>query len=225
MSVWGRIFAGIYDHMTAKTEQAGLGAHRQALLAAATGDVLEIGAGTGANLLHYGQDLRTLTLTEPEKPMARRLQKRILEHRPDAKLLRAPAEDLPFNDDSFDTIVSTLVLCTVDDQPRALCELRRVLHPEGRLLFIEHVRSDDAKLAKRQDRMMPINLRVAHGCHCNRPTLDGIRNAGFEVTELEHDTLNHVPRFVRPLIVGVAAPSSPSSEVAADQVVYSSTIS
>jgi ubiquinone/menaquinone biosynthesis C-methylase UbiE len=204
MSIWGRIFAGIYDHVTAKTERDGLGAHRHALLAAATGDVLEIGAGTGANLPYYDGGAQTLTLTEPEKPMARRLQKRILEQRPDAKLLRAPAEDLPFNDDSFDTVVATLVLCTVDDQPRALRELRRVLRPGGRLLFIEHVRSDEEKLARLQDRMMPINTRIGHGCHCNRPTLKGIRDAGFEVTEIEHDTLKHTPPFVRPLIVGVA---------------------
>jgi len=225
MSVWGRILAGIYDHAMAKTESAGLGAHRQALLAAAVGDVLEIGAGTGTNLLYYGQNVRTLTFTEPERPMARRLQKRILERRPDAKLLRAPAEDLPFNDHSFDTVVATLVLCTVDDQPRALRELRRVLRPGGRLLFIEHVRSDDERLARLQDRMMPLNIRVAHGCHCNRPTLEGIRKAGFEVAELQHDTLKHTPPFVRPLIVGVAEVSEPSSEATGDQVVYSSTIS
>jgi len=135
MSVWGRIFAGIYDRVMAKTELAGLGAHRESLLAEASGDVLEIGAGTGTNLLYYGSAVRTLTFTEPEKPMVRRLQRRILERRPDAKLLRAPAEDLPFEDDSFDTVVATLVLCTVDDQPRALRELRRVLRPGGRLLF------------------------------------------------------------------------------------------
>ena len=225
MSVWGRIFAGIYDHVMAKTESAGLGAHRQALLAAATGDVLEIGAGTGTNLRYYGDSVQTLTVTEPEKPMVRRLQKRILEHRPSAKLLRAPAEDLPFNDDSFDTVVATLVLCTVDDQPRALRELLRVLRPGGRLLFIEHVRSDDQKLARLQDRMMPINIRLAHGCQCNRPTLEGIRNAGFQVTELQHDTLKHTPPFVRPLIVGTAELSTDSPGQPADQVVYSSTIS
>ena len=179
MSVWGRIFAGIYDHAMAKTEHAGLGAHRQALLAAATGDVLEIGAGTGTNLLYYGDGVRTLTFTEPEKPMVRRLQKRILERRPDAKLLRAPAEDLPFNDDSFDTVVATLVLCTVDDQPRALRELRRVLRPGGRLLFIEHVRSDDEKLARLQDRMMPINIRIAHGCHSAPPPPGGAPQPKF----------------------------------------------
>src|SRR5690242_3622535 len=98
MSIWGRIFAGMYDHVMAKTEKAGLSAHRQALLSQATGDVLEVGAGTGANLLLYGEGVRTLTLTEPEKPMVHRLEKHLAERRPDAKLLRAPAEDLPFND-------------------------------------------------------------------------------------------------------------------------------
>ena len=204
MSVWGRIFAAMYDHMLAATEKDGLSAHRETLLTGAAGDVLEIRGGTGANLRFYGERVRTLTITEPETPMARRLQKRIAERRPDAKFLRAPAEDLPFNDDSFDVAVSTLVLCTVDDQPRALRELRRVLRPNGRLLFIEHVRSDDAGLARWQDRMMPINVRIGHGCHCNRPTLDGIRGAGFDVTELEHDTLKHAPPFIRPLVVGVA---------------------
>ncbi|HEY1518243.1 MAG TPA: hypothetical protein VGF91_17585, partial [Solirubrobacteraceae bacterium] len=92
-------------------------------------------------------------------------------------------------------------------------------------LFIEHVRSEDEKLARLQDRVMPINIRVAHGCHCNRPTLEGIRNAGFEVIELAHDTLKHTPPFVRPLIVGVAEVSTQSPGQSAHQVVYSSTIS
>jgi ubiquinone/menaquinone biosynthesis C-methylase UbiE len=206
MSIWGRIFASFYDRGMAKTEKSGLGDHRHRLLAGATGDVLEVGAGTGANLLHYGSGVRSLTLTEPESPMTRRLEKHVAERRPDAKLLRAPAEDLPFNDDSFDTVVTTLVLCTVDDQPRALREMRRVLRPGGRLLFIEHVRAEDAKTARLQDRMLPINVRVAHGCHCNRRTLDGIRQAGFEVTDLGHDELKHAPPWVRPMIFGTAEP-------------------
>ena len=212
MSLWGRIFAGVYDHVMARTERAGLGAHRQALLRSATGDVLEIGAGTGMNLQYYGDSVQTLTLTEPEQPMVRQLKKRVDRLRPDAKLLRAPAEDLPFNDQSFDTVVSTLVLCTVDDQPRTLRELCRVLRPGGRLLFVEHVRSEDHKLARLQDRMMPINVRLAHGCHCNRPTLEGIQNAGFDVTEVGHDTLKHAPPWIRPLIVGVAEPSGSRAE-------------
>jgi SAM-dependent methyltransferase len=204
MSIWGRIFAAMYDRMMAGAERECLAAHRRELLAGATGDVLEIGAGTGANLPYYGPAVRSLTLTEPEAPMARRLRKRILERRPEATLLRAPAEDLPFDEASFDTVVSTLVLCTVDDQPRALRELRRVLRPGGRVLFIEHVRGEDPKLARMQDRMAPLNRRIAHGCHCNRPTLDGIRAAGFDVCATERDTLPHTPPFVRPLLVGTA---------------------
>ena len=204
MSVWGHVFAAIYDRMGAATEEAGLRAHRAALIGEATGDVLEIGGGTGANLPFYGDGVRTLTITEPEKPMARRLEHQICERTSDATLLRAPAEDLPFGDASFDVTVSTLVLCTVDDQPRALRELRRVLRPRGRLLFIEHVRSEDPRLARWQDRMLPLNRRIGHGCHCNRPTVDSIRDAGFEVTRLQLDTLKHVPPFLRPLVVGVA---------------------
>ena len=111
------------------------------------------------------------------------------------------------------------MLCTVDDQPRARRELRRVLRPDGRLLFIEQVRAADAALARRQDRMLGLNLRVGHGCHCNRPTLEGIRAAGFEVTHLEHDTLKHVPRFVSPLIVGVALRPGASREARADTTI------
>jgi ubiquinone/menaquinone biosynthesis C-methylase UbiE len=191
--------------MIAGTERDGLSAHREALLAAATGDVLEIGGGTGANLRFYGDAVRTLTVTEPEQPMIRRLKRTLAADAADAMFLRAAAEDLPFRDSSFDTVVSTLVLCTVDDQPRALRELHRVLRPGGKLLFIEHVRSDEPTLARRQDRMQPFNVRLAHGCHCNRPTLDTILKEGFEVTQLERDTLKHAPSFIRPLVVGQAA--------------------
>ena len=215
MSIWGHVFAAMYDRMLGKTERSGLGEHRRALLAGATGDVLEIGGGTGANLQYYGAGVRTLTIVEPEKPMLRRLQRHIEQAAPPAKALRAPAEDLPFNDASFDVVVSTLVLCTVDDVPRALRELHRVVRPGGKLLFIEHVRSDDPALARRQDRMLPINVRVGHGCHPNRRTLDSIHDAGFEITSLEHDTLKHVPKFIQPLIVGVATRRDSQAEEAA----------
>jgi SAM-dependent methyltransferase len=110
---------------------------------------------------------------------------------------------LPFDDDTFDAAVSTLVLCGVSDQQRALRQLRRVLRPGGQLLFIEHVRAEDDRLARKQDRMNRINQFVV-GCDCNRPTLTSIRDAGFVVTDLEHSTLPKAPSFVRPLIVGRA---------------------
>ncbi len=204
MSISGRIFAAVYDRMSAGPEKAGLAEHRRALLAGARGRVLEIGAGTGANLAFYGDGVESLTVVEPEAPMARRLERKAQELGRPIELVAAPAEELPFADDSFDVVVSTLVLCTVDDQATVLAELRRVLKPGGRLLFIEHVRAEDAGLARRQDRLNRLNRVVAHGCNCNRTTVDAIREAGFAIGDLQHDRLQKVPAFVSPLVVGTA---------------------
>ena len=208
MSLRTTFFALTYDRQMAGTERAGLRAFRERLLAGAHGDVLEIGGGTGANLPCYGPDVTSLAITEPEPAMLRRLQRRIGEqpageHWRSARVLRAPAEDLPFEDHSFDVAVSTLVLCGVDDQPRTLRELRRVLRPGGRLLFIEHLRSADPALARLQDRMNWLN-RLVVCCDCNRPTLDSIQQAGFTVDQLEHTTLPKAPKFVAPAILGRA---------------------
>jgi SAM-dependent methyltransferase len=130
-------------------------------------------------------------------------------------VLRAPAEDLPFDDAQFDVAVSALVLCTVADQPRALRELHRVLRPGGRLLFIEHVRSDEPGLRQWQDRLNWLNRIMAHGCNCNRPTLDTIRAAGFTITGLERSELRDAPPFVRPLVIGTATATGPGRPGAA----------
>ena len=203
MGLRRRFFALTYDRQLAKVEQAGLQALRQRLLADATGRVLEVGGGTGANLPFYGPGVESLTITEPEPAMLRRLERRVSEQAPQTKVLRAPAEDLPFDDDSFDVVVSTLVLCGVDDQTQALRELRRVLRPGGRLIFIEHVRSDEPGLASWQDRLNGLNRLVAC-CDCNRNTLASIEAEGFEVADVEHTRLNKVPPFVSPLIAGTA---------------------
>jgi ubiquinone/menaquinone biosynthesis C-methylase UbiE len=201
------MFAATYDRMSRKTEEAGLRALRQSLLTGATGRVLEIGAGTGTNLPLYNGSIESLVVTEPEPAMLRRLQRAAREHTPLARVLRAPAEDLPFEDGSFDTVISTLVLCGVDNQPRALREARRVLRPGGRLLFLEHVRSDDPGLARFQDRMNWLNRLVVQ-CDCNRPTLAAIEDEGFGVSKLERTLMPRAPKFVRPLIVGTATPNS-----------------
>jgi ubiquinone/menaquinone biosynthesis C-methylase UbiE len=204
MSVWGRIFAAGYDTFMAGTEKAGLRDHRTELLEPARGRVLEIGGGTGANLPFYGAEIDELVITEPEEPMARRLESKLRGYSLLARLVRAPAEDLPLEDASFDFVVSTLVLCTVNDPTRALKEAHRVLKPGGQLLFLEHVRSDDAKLARWQDRLNGLQTRVGHGCNCNRPTLETIKDHGFSITKIKHDRLRKAPPFVRPLIVGAA---------------------
>ena len=204
MSISGRIFAAVYDRMSARPEKAGLAEHRRALLAGACGRVLEIGAGTGANLAFYGDGVESLTVVEPEAPMARRLERKAQALGRPIELVAAPTKELPFADDSFDVVVSTLVLCTVDDQATVLAELRRVLKPAGRLLFIEHVRAEDAGLARRQDRLNRLNRVVAHGCNCNRSTVEAIREAGFAIGDLQHDRLQKVPAFVSPLVVETA---------------------
>ena len=204
MSLGDSFFAMTYDKQIARAEEAGLRDMRKRLLAGAKGRVLEIGSGTGLNLPWYGPEVESLTMTEPSTPMVRRLERRLTGLGPAATvLLRAPAEDLPFESATFDVAVSTLVLCGVDDQPRALRELRRVLRPGGTLLFLEHVRADDAKRARQQDRMNWLN-RIVVRCDCNRPTLDTIRQAGFTVTTVEHTALPKAPPFVRPTVIGTA---------------------
>jgi ubiquinone/menaquinone biosynthesis C-methylase UbiE len=204
MSFGGWLFAAMYDRLLSGVEKAGLRDRRARLLESARGKVLEIGAGTGANLPLYGPNVEALTVTEPEAPMARRLAKHLREQSRTARLVEAGAEQLPLPDGEFDTVVSTLVLCTVADPVRALQEVARVLKPGGQLLFIEHVRSEEPKLAKWQDRLNGINRIIAHGCNCNRATLDAIKQAGFTVGSLEKGALAKAPPFVRPLITGVA---------------------
>jgi ubiquinone/menaquinone biosynthesis C-methylase UbiE len=204
MSLWGRMFAAGYDTFMAGTEKAGLASHRKKLLDRIRGRVLEIGGGTGANLPFYAEEVEEIVITEPEEPMARRLERKLADSSLPARVVRAPAEELPFEDASFDFVVSTLVLCTVNDPTHALAEIHRVLKPAGQLLFLEHVRSDNPKLARWQDRLKGLQVRVGHGCHCNRRTLENIEAAGFSIADIEHDRLRRVPPIVRPLIVGAA---------------------
>ncbi len=201
------IFARFYDRMTAGTERAGLGEMRRELLATASGRVLELGAGTGHNFEHYTDAVTELVMTEPDPHMARRLRARMSEEPGAAgspSVVEASAEDLPFDDGSFDTVVATLVLCTVGEPQRALAEARRVLVEAGRLLFIEHVRSSRPGLARWQDRFERPWGFFAAGCHPNRPTGQLLADAGFWIDSLEQGKLPKAPPIVRPLIRGVA---------------------
>ena len=135
--------------------------------------------------------------------MRRRLERRMRRHVQAARIVDAPAESLPLADASVDTVVSTLVLCTVDDPERALREIARVLRPDGRLLFIEHVRAESRLLAAWQDRLFEPWRRFGGGCHCNRSTMEVMRTCGFEITG-DSAAWRAMPPIVRPLVVGRA---------------------
>src|SRR5947199_88648 len=151
MSLWGRIFAAGYDTFQASLERNFMGKLRDEMLAGATGRVIEIGSGTGTNLAHYPSSIEELVCTEPEEPMAKRLRKKAEGSGLNVRVVHASAEQLPFEDDSFDTAVATLVLCTVSDPARSLAEVARLLKPGGQpahaaLGHAEHL----ADLAERQ---------------------------------------------------------------------------
>lgn len=204
MSLWARISAAGYDRFMAGSERGGLAERRRALLARATGRVLEIGGGTGANLPHYGDGAREIVITEPDPFMVKRLTAKLRGAARPVQVLPAPAEALPVPDESVDTVVSTLVLCTVADPDAALAEVRRALRPGGQFLFIEHVRSDDPRIARWQDRLHGLWRRFGRGCNTNRRTLESIERAGLAIVDLERDSFPAAPPIVRPLIVGVA---------------------
>ncbi|MGV1050250.1 MAG: class I SAM-dependent methyltransferase [Solirubrobacterales bacterium] len=203
-ATWGRLFAATYDRGLKASEEAGLRRMRAELLAGAEGRVLEIGAGTGANLDLYPAAARELVLVEPDPHMAKRLRARLAASARPATVAQEPAERLPFEDASFDCAVSTLVLCTVPDPGGAVAELTRVLKPGGRLLFIEHVRAGDPDLARWQDRFEKPWRFLADGCHCNRDTLATLAASRFELGAVEHDRTPKAPPIVRPLVRGGA---------------------
>ncbi|MFD4180436.1 class I SAM-dependent methyltransferase [Rhodococcus sp. NPDC058514] len=200
---WLRIFALLYDPFLWLGEIAGMRSRRSLLLGNARGRVVEIGAGTGLNVAHYPDEITELVLTEPEAAMRKSLTRRLERHGRVARIVDAPAERLPLPDASVDTVVSTLVLCTVADPERTLSEIARVLRPGGQLLFVEHVRSDSRFLAACQDNLLQPWRRFAGGCRCNRPTVELMRACGFAIAA-DEAVWRGMPAIVRPLIVGRA---------------------
>jgi SAM-dependent methyltransferase len=203
-SAWARASAVIYDPFLWAGERAGVRSLRNELLDKARGRTVEIGPGTGLNLPHYPDDLDELVLVEPDPAMRSRLDKKLRNSRRRARLVDAPAEQLPFADASVDTVVSTFVLCTVDAPDLALREIARVLRPDGQLLFIEHVRSESPWLARWQDRLARPWRRFGRGCRCNRATAELIVTCGLGLDEVHEASWRAMPPIVRPLVVGRA---------------------
>lgn len=206
----GRGFAALYDLVLRGTEEAGLRDMRRTLLAEARGRTLDIGAGTGANLGLYPEAVTELVLAEPDHDMAKRIGPKLKETGTDAEVVEAGAEELPFPDDSFDTAVFTLVLCTIPNPARALEEAARVLRPGGKALFLEHVRSGSPKLARWQDRLNPVWRFVNDGCNCNRDTVATIEASPLQVQEVGDERMPKAPPLVQPMARGKAAAPSAS---------------
>jgi ubiquinone/menaquinone biosynthesis C-methylase UbiE len=202
--VWDGVFSAIYDPLLWVGERAGMAQRREALLREARGQVLELGAGTGLNLPYYPADLEGLTLTEPVAPMVSKLERHAKRSKRDCRVVVAPAEQLPFEDDSFDTVVSTLVLCTVDDPRRSIDEIARVLRPGGQLLFLEHVRADSPRLARWQDRLHRPWHAFAAGCNANRATVALLRESPLKIEAVESERWSWMPALVHPLAIGSA---------------------
>jgi SAM-dependent methyltransferase len=208
-SAWARAFALLYDPFVWVAERIGLRARRRQLLSRAHGRTLEIGCGTGLNLPYYPDDLDELVLAEPDTAMRARLEKKLNRSGRRPRVIDAPAEQLPFPDGSVDTVVSTLVLCTVDAPDAALREIARVLRPDGQLLFLEHVRSESPALARWQDRLARPWRSFARGCRCNRATAELIMTCGLKLDEAVDASWHGMPPIVRPLIVGRATSHRP----------------
>lgn len=201
-----RVFAALYDHQFRPLEKRWLGERRARLLGRLEGEVLEIGAGTGANLPHYRKASRVVA-SEPDQAMRRRMSAKAGQATVPVEIRDTPAEPLPDPDGSFDAVVYTLVLCTVPDPGDALAEARRVLKPNGRLVVLEHIRGS-GRLATWQDRLDPLWSRLGAGCHPNRDTRTAIERAGFRFEHVE--VFQPLPRWVltSTMTEGVATPTA-----------------
>ncbi|MEZ4375555.1 MAG: class I SAM-dependent methyltransferase [Polyangiaceae bacterium] len=200
-----RFMAAIYDSFMEQTEEACLRAWRQELLAGLDGSVLEVGAGTGANLPLYPEQVERLVLAEPDRDMGRKLRERLERLGRNADLCEASMEALPFEDGTFDGVVCTLVLCSVPNPEASLAEVKRVLRPGGKLVFIEHV-CDEQRFGRRllQRGLEPLWKPLAGGCHLTRRTETTIRQAGFELREVKRESLRKALPMIRASVRGVA---------------------
>lgn len=195
--------ARCYDFVLNHLERRGMTERRGGLLQDATGDILEIGAGTGLNFPLYAADCKVAAI-EPDPSMIRRARERAAKANATIQVFQLDGQQLPFEDHSFDCVVGTLVMCTIPAPEKALAEIRRVLRSGGKYLFLEHVRADAPRLARWQNRLEKPWGLVAGGCHPNRDTLKTITGSGFNVTSVEKFELG-LP-WTKPHVAGVAVP-------------------
>jgi ubiquinone/menaquinone biosynthesis C-methylase UbiE len=200
----GRAFTGWYGYVMRLVDESGLRETRRELLSGAAGRVLDLGTGTGANLELFPAGVEELVLAEPDQHMRRVLAEKVRRLQRPVELVGAPAEALPFADESFDCVTCTMVMCTMPNPSAALQEVARVLRPGGRFLFLEHVRSEDPGFARSQDRINRAWRFLADGCHCNRDSLATIEASALEVDWARRGQMPRSPLFLKPLVFGRA---------------------
>jgi ubiquinone/menaquinone biosynthesis C-methylase UbiE len=203
MGLRSALFATQYDAAMRRAEHEELASRRAALLSGLGGMVYDVGAGTGANLRHFPPSCR-VTAVEPDPNMRKRLLARV-GSAGNVQVVDAGAEALPADDASVDAVVFTLVLCSVPDQAAALAETKRVLKPDGKLLFLEHVRGTGTH-ATFQDMLRPVWSFAAQGCQLNRNTVAAISAAGFTVTVQDAFAVGPAWLPVNPMVMGTATP-------------------
>ncbi len=204
---WARVHAALLSPSLSRLADArGLREKRRRLLREARGRTLEIhGFGTGRNLGLYPDAVTELILLQSPQHVDESLPATTSARAGNARIVDATDERLPFEDRSFDTVVTTLALCFVPDLGATIAEIARVLRPGGRLLFLEHVRSPSPRLARWQDRLAPFWRAVAVGCHCERDTLASIDASSLAVEWVERGEIRGFLPLVSPLVLGVAA--------------------
>lgn len=188
-------------------------AERLRFVPRATGDVLEVGVGSGLNIAMYGAEVRTLHALDPSPQLLRMARPRAAGARVPVRFMRGSAEAIPLAEGAVDTVVTTWTLCTIPDPVRALREMRRVLRPDGRLIFVEHGRAPDPAVVAWQDRLTPLWRRIAGGCHINRPVDRLLEQGGFQITELDRGYTSGW-RAASYLYRGLARPAGPSRPLA-----------
>ena len=200
-----RFGAAMYDSMAGGMEKNVFADLRRRLVEGAHGRVLDVGAGTGANLPHYRPDqISELVLFDLDSGMLDRARQKAAALAMKVAFRVGSAEDLPFEDGAFESVVFTLSLCTIPDPARALHEAKRVLAADGRLLVLEHVRAQDAGMARWQGRLNPVWRLIASGCHLDRDTLALIEAAGFVVESADVALEKALPFPLRPRLLAVA---------------------
>jgi ubiquinone/menaquinone biosynthesis C-methylase UbiE len=178
---------------------------RDEVLATARGETLEIGFGTGLNLRHYPEGVSRLTVIDSERMLEDRVARRLQRVKFPVEQMQLDASGrLPFADDTFDTVVSTWTLCSIGDLASALSEVRRVVKADGHFIFLEHGRSDDARTARWQDRLNPIQRVIGVGCNMNRRIDEFIREAGLNIVHLDRFLMNKAPRALGEMYRGTA---------------------